>query len=215
MSVEKPQDWIEYYKQKGQQAEDLKSLSGYNHPLAQLTEEGFPQLIEQVLTYLEIKPEDKLLDFGCGAALITRELAFASNNIVGIDANYQMIRHAPVSIKRVLGVGDSLPFRDDSFDKILCHSVFQYFPNLNYAENVISEMLRVLPENGAFIIMDIPDMAKKQQYLAVKGEETTGLMRLFYEKSWFANLIPNAKIFDHSLTGYENSKYRFNVLFRQ
>lgn len=215
MATESPQDWIGYYRQKGQQVQDLKSLSGYDHPLAQLTEKGFPELIKQILTYLEIKPEDKLLDIGCGAALITRELILASNNIVGLDANYQMIKHAPISTHRVLGVGDALPFKNASFDKILCHSVFQYFPDLNYSENVISEMMRLLSENGSFLIMDIPNLAKKQQYLSVKGEETTRLTRLFYEKSWFKNLIPNAQIFDHSLTDYENAKYRFNVLFHQ
>ncbi|MCR4325084.1 MAG: methyltransferase domain-containing protein [Candidatus Curtissbacteria bacterium] len=212
MQTENYRSWLDYYRQKGEQPEDLRTISGYDHPLAQLTEDGLADLKAQIVTLLRIQPGDRVLDLGSGAGLITRELISATENITGLDANHEMIRHSPYYIRNVVGAANSLPFQDESFDKTLCHSIFQYFPDLNYARDAISEVMRTLSPGGSFLVMDLPDRAKQDEYTQLKGPETHNLTRIFYDKSWFSEQFPDARIFDHSLRDYKNADYRFNVL---
>jgi len=56
-----------------------------------------------------------------------------------------------------------LPFKNDEFDAILSFSVFFYFPDYEYAEKVLSEMLRVSKKDAKILIADIPDLSKKEE----------------------------------------------------
>lgn len=215
MSPEHFKDWLDYYRQKGLSNQDLITMSGYDHPLAQLTQKGLEDLTSQISNFLQIQPEDRLLDVGCGAGIITSRLNSRVISITGVDANHEMIKHAPNSIRKVVGSADNLPFTDCSFNKILCHSIFQYFPDLDYSETVLKEFKRVAKTPGGILIMDVPDIDKREDYLKTKGFDSSNLSRIFYSKSWFSNILPHAQIFDHSVVDYENSKYRFNVLIRQ
>lgn len=215
MPQEVYRDWIDYYRTKGLSGKSPKEISGYDHPLAQLTQKGLQDLINKISSHLKLKPSDRLLDAGCGAGLITRELTGKVAVIVGIDATREMILHTPKIIHRVEGLAHKLPFQAQIFDKVLCHSAFQYFPDHQYAQAVVEDLLRVMAPNGICLIQDLPDLAKKDTYFQVKAPDAHNLTRLFYEKSWFKQLFPTAQVFDQEITDYENSKYRFNVLIRR
>lgn len=116
---------------------------------------------------------------------------------------------------KVVAMADCLPFPDKSFDKIFCHSIFQYFPNYKYAARVIKEMLRVLCNGGKCLIMDVPDIEKKESYFKVKTPDSHNLKRRFYNKEWFINLVPNTRILRHRIPNYKNSHFRFNVLIQK
>lgn len=215
MAKEVYQDWIDYYRIKGLSGKSPQELSGYDHPLAQLTQRGLQELINKISSHLKLKPSDRLLDVGCGAGLITKELTTKVAVIVGLDASYEMILHTPEIIHRVVGQAHKLPFQAQTFDKVLCHSVFQYFPDHQYAQAVVENLLRVMVPNGICLIQDLPDLAKRDTYFQVKIPDAHNLTRLFYEKSWFRQLFPTVQVFDQEITDYENSKYRFNVLIRR
>lgn len=210
-------DWIEYYNVKGSKGGNLKKVSGYNHGLAQITREGLKDVIDTAKKSLALESSDVLLDVGCGAGLFTVQLIDDVDIVLGIDASSEMIGRANRESKfvKVIASADQLPFPDRSFNKIFCHSIFQYFPNHRYAAKVITEMLRVIKPNGRCLIMDIPDIAKKKEYMKVKIHDSHNLKRIFYKKEWFADLIPNVKIFEHRIRDYGNAQFRFNVLIRK
>lgn len=185
MPQETYHSWLDYYRQKGVSGQDINTLSGYDHPLARLTPRGLEQLTSQISDLLKLNPKDRLLDVGCGAGLITTKLTGMAQDVTGVDANHQMIKHATGLIKKVVGTADAFPFKNGTFDKILCHSVFQYFPNLEYAQKALKEFMRVLSSPGILLIMDLPDTAKREDYLRVKGPDSHNLTRIFYSKSWF------------------------------
>lgn len=110
---------------------------------------------------------------------------------------------------------DCLPFPNGSFDKIFCHSIFQYFPNHQYAAKVVVEMLRVMKPGGKCLIMDIPDIAKKKEYIKAKINDSHNLKRTFYNKEWFMRLVSDAEIFEQRIQDYGNSHFRFNVLIQK
>lgn len=207
-------NWVEYYRIKGQKGGDLREISGYSHGLAQLTEEGLMDITNTARHLLDLKPTDRLLDLGCGAGLLTQHLVGEVGVLVGLDANRAMMVHAgqQPEFSRVEAMADRLSFGNDSFDKIFIHSIFQYFPDYSYAADVIAEMRRVLRPGGRALIMDIPDLAKKEDYMKVKLPDTHDLERLFYTKEWFFEQASDAQIFERRIRGYGNSEFRFNLL---
>ncbi len=210
-------DWVEYYQVRGSKGGDIKEVSGYAHGLAQLTEKGLKSITKVAKTSLGLNSNDMLLDVGCGASLLTDKLVDSVSITIGVDASSEMIANSNTDCKfvKVIAMADHLPFPNESFDKIFCCSVFQYFPNNKYAARVVKEMLRVLHNKGRCLIMDVPDIDKKEVYLKVKSPDTHNLKRTFYNKSWFVDLVPNAKIFEQRIPDYKNSQFRFNVLIQK
>lgn len=217
MSKQFYKDWVEYYQDRGLKGGDIKEVSGYAHGLAQLTERGLKSITKIARASLELNSKDILLDVGCGAGLLTDKLVGNVNIIVGTDASSEMVRNAVKESKfvKVVAMADELPFLNESFDKIFCHSVFQYFPNYKYAARVITEMMRVLRSGGKCLIMDVPDIEEKKLYFKVKVPDPHNLKRRFYNKTWFVNLVPKARIFKQRIPDYKNSQFRFNVLIQK
>lgn len=217
MSQEVYKDWIEYYRAKGIKGGNLREVSGYIHGLAQITEVGLEDITNTAKTVLGLNSADRLLDIGCGAGLITQELVGSVGVLVGLDASHEMLMCSTQDCRfdRVQAMADSLPFNVGSFNKVFCHSIFQYFPNHQYAAKVIAEMLRVMQPGGRCLIMDIPDISKKEDYIRVKTSDSNNLQRIFYDKELLRSLAPNVSVFEREITDYGNSRFRFNVLIVQ
>lgn len=109
------------------------------------------------------------------------------------------------------------------YDFVISHSVFHYFKNLEYVEDIIEKML--LKSNKSIGIFDINDKSKKSEYDEVRmgkmnkheyAKKYEGLDHLFFEKKWFEEIAKKygveIKIFDQKFKGYSNSKLRFNVI---
>lgn len=213
MTDERYKDWVEYYHVKGLEGGDLKQVSGYTHGLAQLTRNGLEDIIGTARSSLSLKASDRLLDVGCGAGLLTQYLVSEVGSVVGLDASWGMLAHGRNNrFDLVEASADHLPFSSGAVNKIFCHSIFQYFPNYQYAFRVIQEMQRVLVPEGRALIMDIPDIAKKDAYLRVKAPDTHNLERIYYSKEWFTNFGSNIRVFEQPISDYGNSQYRFNVV---
>lgn len=214
MNKKRYKDWIEYYNVKGLADGSLKEVSGYYHGLAQITQNGLKDIITIAKNSLALKTTDILLDVGCGAGLFTDKLVNHVGITVGIDASSKMLERAKKESKfiKVEALADHLPFPNKSFNKIFCHSIFQYFPNHRYAAKAVAEMLRVMKPGGRCLIMDIPDITKKKEYIKAKIHDSHNLKRIFYSKTWFIHLVLNAEIFEQRIQDYGNSRFRFNVL---
>lgn len=110
---------------------------------------------------LDIKPGDHILDLGCGPgrALATLAAKAPRGHVVGVDPsklmaeiaskrNRRLIRKKRVEIF-VSGV-DSLPFKDATFDKILCVHVIYFWPNLDEA---LRQIAWVLKPKGQIVLL--------------------------------------------------------------
>ncbi|MGN0143713.1 MAG: class I SAM-dependent methyltransferase [Clostridium sp.] len=98
----------------------------------------------------------KILDVGCGTGNVLMRLVPNKDlSLYGLDISEKMIEIAKKNLgnKVELKVGDSeyMPWDDNYFDVIVCNASFHHYPN---PEKVLSEMKRVLKDNGTLIIGD-------------------------------------------------------------
>ncbi len=98
---------------------------------------------------LEIGPAHRVLDVGCGTGLNFSRLP---SHVVGIDPSAGLLRIARRRAKRLaMGTGQSLPFPDASFDRVLSTYVLTTVPDWPRALN---EMARVLRPGGRLVLTD-------------------------------------------------------------
>ncbi|MGQ0651792.1 MAG: class I SAM-dependent methyltransferase [Betaproteobacteria bacterium] len=101
---------------------------------------------------------DRVLDVGCGPALLEAELLRRGHEVVGIDVSLEMLRcglnrlaGSPYRDRCRLLPGDveRLRFADSEFDAVACMGVLEYLPA--YAR-ALREMRRVLRPGGIAVI---------------------------------------------------------------
>jgi len=104
---------------------------------------------------LKIDPQaTAALDVGCGGGYVTEEVARMGFETTGVDPSEPSLRVAAaharengLAIRYVTGVGESLPFDDQSFGVAFCCDVLEHTRDL---PKVIAEISRVLKPGGAF-----------------------------------------------------------------
>ncbi|HEY6583220.1 MAG TPA: methyltransferase domain-containing protein [Gaiellaceae bacterium] len=142
-----------YYETR---AHDLDELSlTYEHP------QGYKRFFyrarfKTVLGALDARPDEKILDVGCGSGAYTRELVR-----VGAKVTATEIAPTPLELaKRNLGeLAERVDFRledaqaldlpDGAFDKVLLTEVIEHVPK---PELAIAEAARVLRPGGALVV---------------------------------------------------------------
>lgn len=92
-------------------------------------------------------PPGSVLDLGSG----TGATDFGGRHVIGLDPVIEMLMLSPVR-DRVVGVAESLPFADDSFDGVFSGYVFR---NLASVGSAVSEMTRVMKPGAVAVIVDL------------------------------------------------------------
>ena len=106
--------------------------------------------MRRVRRFLERKQHCRILDVGCGEGVLVDEYHCRGYDIVGLDLNYSRPGIYRGSIL-------NMPFKDDSFDLLLCLDVIEHL-NLLDQPTAIAEMHRVLRPGGV-LLASIPNLA--------------------------------------------------------
>ncbi len=115
-----------------------------------------------VAEYLEPKPDERILDVGCGTGVIAWEIAQrmeGRGEVIGIDASYTMIRVARKKRSDSLcqyqaALAEALPFPDAYFDAV-CSGLFFHHVDMALKRRGLAEIFRVLRPGGRVVIDDI------------------------------------------------------------
>jgi demethylmenaquinone methyltransferase/2-methoxy-6-polyprenyl-1,4-benzoquinol methylase len=105
-----------------------------------------------------VKSGDLILDAGSGfgnMSLATFKITDDKVNIVIYDPIFEMLqssRQRLIVELRSSGIFEQMPFKDNTFDVVMCGYSLRDAINLEIA---ISEIYRILKKNGRFLIVDI------------------------------------------------------------
>jgi len=130
---------------------------------------------------LGMRPGDLVLDMGAGAGRHSFECFKRGANVVAFDYGFdelppvrdlfwamQDAGEAPEQSWAACGNGDAvrLPFRDNSFDRIICSEVFEHIPNDTGA---MAELARVLKPGGV-LAATVPSWLPEKVCWALSAE---------------------------------------------
>jgi SAM-dependent methyltransferase len=205
-------DWRSVWERKGTATidrydhETLIALDGFDSGAGRLTSGQFRDIAAMIVRELDLKPGMRLLEVGCGAGALLWCLRDSGARLFAVDYSARHIDHARRAIPEAtfhVGEAASLPFEADA---VVCHSVFQYFPDAAYASRVLAEFRRASP---AALILDVPDLATKEaceRARAAAGSKPGE--HLYYPRDFFDGA---RRIWTNDLAGYGNAPFRFHV----
>ncbi len=158
--------WKQIWTRKGRAAGSVTDLLAYDGYEA--TKVDMEEVARQITRRLDIQKTDKVLEVGCGAGALAQYL---DCDYVGIDYSPTLVqKHIELLHHSVLtGEAADLPFKDQSFDKVICYGVYLYFDNKEYAANATKELLRVARKG--VLIGEIPMQSHRTEHLLFSKEE--------------------------------------------
>ena len=123
---------------------------------------GFDGARRELISQMNIKPGQYILDIGCGtgtlAVLLKRQ--YADVEVVGLDPDPKALRRANTKVRRAgvsvqldQGFADELPYEQASFDRVLSSFMFHHLEGED-REKTLKEVRRVLKPGGSFHLLD-------------------------------------------------------------
>jgi ubiquinone/menaquinone biosynthesis C-methylase UbiE len=126
----------------------------------------YKEIFAYINSIVKFMPEDIVLEVGAGSGLLLERIAEKVKSAYATDISSEMLKLVPYkeNIKTFTMESDNLEFPGDSFDKVICNTVIQCFPDKEYAEKCFSEMVRVCKLGGKIFIGDIFNAYLKKYY---------------------------------------------------
>lgn len=122
---------------------------------------------ELAVRELNLKPNSRILDVGCGTGHAVVRLASMCprGKVCGIDISAGMVAKASAKVSKntsakvefLQASSDDIPYPAAEFDHVLCTNSFHHYPS---PSRVLEEMRRVLKPGGQLVILEnAPDLS--------------------------------------------------------
>ncbi|NLO89947.1 MAG: class I SAM-dependent methyltransferase [Clostridia bacterium] len=158
--------------------------------------------IEKEVIFELLKPQkgQRVLDLGCGTGLYSIELAKMGLKVTGIDISEKMISYARkksenlgLDIRFIVQDAHSLPFEDDTFDRVVSVTALEFFPEPTRA---LREAYRVLKPGGRMVIGVIganSPWSARYEKKAKEEEDSVFRHARFYTAEELLSLLPEVE----------------------
>lgn len=110
-------------------------------------------------------------DVGCGAGNFCRHLSGRGAHVTGIDPTKALVERAGLeagTIHYMVGLGEALPFKSNSFDLIVSYLVLIDIPDFRKA---IEEMARIAKPGGRLLIANLNSFCTTRENAWVKDDQ--------------------------------------------
>jgi ubiquinone/menaquinone biosynthesis C-methylase UbiE len=131
-------------------------------------------LRERILSFVNLKPGDTVLDVGCGTgslAIAAKRHVGSTGTVYGIDASPEMLARAGKKAAKAGhevmfrdGAAQALPFPDRQFDAVLNTLMLHHLPRKG-REQCAREMRRVLKPGGTALVVEFGGSAERKKGL--------------------------------------------------
>jgi len=110
----------------------------------------------EALELLDLAPDDRVLDVGCGTGFGTEGLLQYTDDVHGLDQSIHQMEKAFAKFGRTdrvnfyRGDAERLPFADDSFDAVWSSGSIEYWPN---PVDALAEFRRIVKPGGSVLVV--------------------------------------------------------------
>jgi ubiquinone/menaquinone biosynthesis C-methylase UbiE len=138
---------------------------------------------QMILDLLKPRRGEIILDAGCGTGVFTLNILSSGAHVVGLDISLPMLMRAAQKAREypfqtVLADMASLPFQENSFDKVVSVTAIEFFKDAN---DVVRELFRVTKHGGCVVVASLNSLspwASRRKAEAAKGHS-------LFEKAFF------------------------------
>ena len=102
-----------------------------------------------------------ILDAGCGTGIFTLDILASGPRIIGLDISLPMLHRArekarDYPFQPVLGDISTLPFLDESFNKVVSITALEFIQD---AREAVAELFRVTKKGGAIVVATLNSLS--------------------------------------------------------
>jgi SAM-dependent methyltransferase len=225
--------WRSIWNRRGgsDEAPTLASLvaaDGFDDGPGRIAVDAWRRYADLVITWVKLEPGDSIFDVGCGAGAFVYPHFQTGHVVGGIDYSDTLVAMASramagmdFSAREALGL-NPVPV----YDVVVSNSVFHYFPDIYYAEDVLRKMIRKARKVVGVLELpnaDLREEAEKSRAAALPPGEYekkySGLRHQYYSKGWIEELGVRygcrVQILDQQIEDYGNNRFRFNALLHK
>jgi len=188
-----------------------------NYSIYAVNDDSRDQKARKIISCLEYILNQKLhnrkiLEIGAGSGKISYHLIQAGNDVISLDIDVNLFRRTFFPDKKIqflLANGISMPFKDETFDIVICNQVIEHIPESSQL-NLVTEIYRVLGKKGLVYL------ATPNKLWPVEPHTKLPLISYFPKKisDIYLNLIKGTKDFNIYLLDYFRLKKMLSAKFR-
>lgn len=141
-----------YYDERSKQYLNFKAAGQWKN------QDEIPLICDEIIKKTSIGSGDTVLEIGCGNGILGKIINKICQNYVGFDISLGMLKNFKINelctnFNIFHSSSDHMPFKENSFDKIIINSVTMYMDE-EILKNTLKEIETILKPNGLLFIGD-------------------------------------------------------------
>lgn len=173
MPVVRINNYVDAYRLRAQ-AEDIHELAARPDRKSQ-TE----FVNRQILSAIQLAPDDVLVDIGCGDATLLRMAEGLAAKCIGVSGSVEeqkRLESAFPGLTFMASPAQTLPLGSASASKIVCNATLFYLPSENDVLAALREMARIACPSATIWIGDMPAIDEYAHYKMYRGTSMLELL---------------------------------------